>query len=467
VRAALSIALLILATLPASAEVAPLRGKACWLAGSLAAEDFTKVANPKPATAKQRAKWESAASAFNTAHKSLAEFCRKHGLFEEAHYHTAITQPNPGKSSARANTAKAQDYRDYWKAAREKLAGVATKWTDYANAAKDEGDNEQYRAGVCQALKTYLDCEGARRARGEALVPDLGWLAEDRAEALKKATRENLEAPPGVAEFDKEFAKPGAGYVLRTKHFAVCSTAGFERTARLAATFDELYDCVARLLGETAALTDERIGVFLYGTSGEFAQANAAREGASWSGGFYRARTGLAHFPLYGDSTLAANHELTHAIVDYALRGKPITAYDGPRGKQSKATFFCVAEGIAMHFEGFKAGAKEQKLGALAGRENTLKAMAKECRDLERLFSQTAESWAKDDADTVRNYAASAAFTEFCVNAMAEKYRACYLRLLRNHYARELEAKDFEGSFGAKRADFEADYYKWYDELVK
>lgn len=435
---------------------------------TLPADDFTKVANPKPQTAKQQAKWNSAAEAFNNAHKALAELCKKRGLFEEGDYHTQITRAKPGKSSARANTAKPDDYRAYWKAAREKLGAAANKWMDYANAAKAEGDDAQYKAGVCQALKTCIDCEAARNARGEASLEGLGWLPQARADALCKATREGLAPPEDVAAFDKQFAQAGAGYVLLTKHFAVCSTAKFAATAKLAQGFDPLYEAVAKLLGDAGALTDERIGVFLYGSAAEFGAANAQREGASWSGGFYRARSGLAHFPLYeGAAQAAANHELTHAIVDYALRGKPISAYDGPRGKQSAAAFFWIAEGMAMHFEGFDASKPEAPLSALRGRDDALKARAKWCRDLDGVFALTAESWSKDDADVGGNYIAAAALTEFCLGAGKEKYAACFMKLLRNHYTRELEVKDFETAFGAKRSDFETDYLKWLEERVK
>ncbi len=435
---------------------------------TLPADDFTKVANPKPQTTKQQAKWNSAAEAFNNAHKALAELCKKRGLFEEGDYHTQITRPKPGKSSARANTAKPDDYRAYWKAAREKLGAAANKWMDYANAAKAEGDDAQYKAGVCQALKTCIDCEAARKARGEASLEGLGWLPQARADALRKATREGLAPPEDVAAFDKQFAQAGAGYVLLTKHFAVCSTAKFAATTKLAEGFDPLYEAVAKLLGDAGALTDERIGVFLYGSAAEFGAANAQREGASWSGGFYRARSGLAHFPLYeGAAQAAANHELTHAIVDYALRGKPISAYDGPRGKQSAAAFFWIAEGMAMHFEGFDASKPEAPLSALRGRDDALKARAKWCRDLDAVFALTAESWSKDDADVGGNYVAAAALTEFCLCSGKEKYASCFMKLLRNHYTRELEVKDFETAFGAKRADFESDYLKWLEELVK
>lgn len=41
------------------------------------------------------------------------------------------------------------------------------------------------------------------------------------------------------------------------------------------------------------------------------------------------------------------------------------------------------------------------------------------------------------------------------------------MKLLRNHYTRELEVKDFENAFGAKRAEFEADYLKWLEEIAK
>ncbi len=434
----------------------------------LPADDFTKIANPKPATAKQQAKWNSAAEAFNNAHKALAEICKKRGLFEEGDYHTQITRAKPGKSSARANTAKPDDCRAYWKAAREKLGAAANKWMDYANAAKSEGNDAQYKAGVCQALKTCIDCEAARKARGEASIDGLGWLPEARVEALKKATREGLAQPEDVAAFDTQYAQAGAGYVLLTKHFAVCSTAKFAATAKLAEGFDPLYEAVAKLLGESAALTDERIGVFLYGTAAEFGQANAQREGVAWSGGFYRARSGLAHFPLYeGGAQAAANHELTHAIVDYALRGKPISSYDGPRGKQSAAAFFWIAEGMAEHFEGFKQDKPEEPLSALRGRDDALKARAKWCRDLDVIFALTAESWSKDDADVGGSYLAAAALTEFCLGAGKEKYAPCFMRLLRNHYTRELEVKDFDTAFGAKRADFEADYFKWFDEKTK
>lgn len=434
---------------------------------TLPADDFTKVANPKPQTAKQQAKWNSAAEAFNNAHKALAELCKKRGLFEEGDYHTQITRAKPRKSSARANTAKPDDYRAYWKAAREKLGAAAAKWMDYADAAKADGSDTQNKAGVCQALKTCVDCEVARKARGEASIDGLGWLPEARVEALKKATREGLTPPEDVVAFDKQYAQAGAGYVLLTKHFAVCSTAKFETTAKLAVGFDPLYEAVAKLLSDAGALTDERIGVFIYGTAVEFRAANAQREGTSWSGGFYRARTGLSHFPLYEGSAAAANHELTHAIVDYALRGKPISAYDGPRGKQSAAACFWIAEGVAMHFEGFDASKADASLSALRGREDALKARMKWCRDLDAVFALTAESWARDDADVGGNYMAAAALTEFCLGAGKEKYAACFMKLLRNHYTRELEVKDFENAFGAKRAEFEADYLKWLEEIAK
>ncbi len=442
-----------------------------WLAEDtkLPTEDFSRVANPKPANPKQRAKWNSAAEEFTAANKSLAEFCKKRGLLEEAQYHTEITKSKPGKSKPRMTTAKARDYLDYWELLRDKFNGVATKWMDYATVAKAGGDNEQYRAGVCQALKTFIDCPAAREARGEAALEGLGWLPQARVDALRLATREGLAPPEDVAAFDTHHAKAGAGFVVLTRHFAICSTARFDQTAKLAAGFDELYQTVAKLLGDAAALGDNRIGVFLYGTQAEFEQANSQREGATWSGGFYRARSGLAHFPLYAQSgaLLAANHELTHGVVDYALRGRPATSYDGARGKQSEAAFFGVAEGIAMHLEGFVPGAPEQKLSAIAGRENTLKTLAKECRDLEALFSQTAQTWSEDEADTVRNYAAAAAFTEYCLNAEPAKYGACFMRLLENHYRCALEVSDFERAFGAKRTDFEADFFKWYDGRFK
>jgi hypothetical protein len=461
--------LLLIPVRSALAESGPVRGSTEFFADDkLPADDFTKVANPKPATSKQQAKWNTAAEAFNNAHKALAELCKKRGLFEEGDYHTQITRAKPGKSNARANTAKPDDYRAYWKAARDKLSAAANKWMDYANAAKAEGDDAQYKAGVCQALKTCIDCEAARKARGEFPIDGLGWLPEARVEALKKATREGLAPPDDVAAFDKQYAQTGAGYVLLTKHFAVCSTAKFAATATLAEGFDPLYEAVAKLLGENGALTEERIGVFLYGTAAEFGQANAQREGVAWSGGFYRARSGLAHFPLYeGGAQAAANHELTHGIIDYALRGKPISAYDGPRGKQSAAAFFWIAEGVAMYCEGFNKDKPDAPLSALRGREDGLKARAKQCRDLETIFAQTAESWAKDDAEVGRNYTAAAALTDFCLNEQKEKYATCFMKLLHNHYTRELEVKDFDTAFGAKRADFEADYFKWFDEQTK
>lgn len=469
-RAAITLLMLLLApSVIADADGRSGAARVAYFADEkLPAEDFTKVPNPKPATSKQQAKWNSAAEAFNNAHKALAELCKKRGLFEEGDYHSQITRAKPGKSSARANTAKPEDYRAYWRAEREKLETAAGKWMDYAIAAKAEGDDAQYKAGVCQALKTCIDCEAARKARGEASLDGLGWLPEARVDALKKVTRDGLAPPEDVAAFDKQYAQAGAGYVLLTKHFAVCSTAKFAATAKLVEGFDPLYEAVAKLLGENGALTEERIGVFLYGTAAEFGQANAQREGVAWSGGFYRARSGLAHFPLYeGGAQAAANHELTHAVVDYALRGKPVSAYDGPRSKQSAAAFFWIAEGFAMYCEGFNKDKPDASMSALRGREDSLKARAKQCRDLETIFAQTAESWARDDAEVARNYTAAAALTDFCLNEMKDKYAACFMKLLRNHYTRELEVKDFDAAFGAKRADFEADYFKWFDEKAK
>ena len=89
------------------------------------------------------------------------------------------------------------------------------------------------------------------------------------------------------------------------------------------------------------------------------------------------------------------------------------------------------------------------------------------CRDLDAVFALTAESWARDDADVGGNYMAAAALTEFCLGAGKEKYATCFMKLLRNHYTRELEVKDFDTAFGAKRSEFEADYLNWLDERVK
>lgn len=185
----------------------------------------------------------------------------------------------------------------------------------------------------------------------------LGWLPEARVEALNKATHRE-----GAARLPR-MSWPLTSNTLRRVQ-AMCCAQNILRCAaprnsrlrrNLQKAFDPLYEAVAKLLSDAGALTDERIGVFIYGTAVEFRAANAQREGTSWSGGFYRARTGLSHFPLYEGSAAAANHELTHAIIDYALRGKPISAYDGPRGKQSAAACFWIAEGVAMHFEGFDA----------------------------------------------------------------------------------------------------------------
>lgn len=463
-------ALRLIAAIFALALLALAVGPVCAEEAKLAAEDFTQVPNPKPSSARQRSLYAAAAESFSAANKALAEFCGGRGLFEEGAYHAELNKAKPGKPKVKTNTAKAADYIAYRKLAREKYAAVADDWMAYARAAQKEGDQEQYRAGVCQALKTFSDHATARDARGEAFLDALGWLPAERVKALKEASQEGLEPPADPAAFDGRHARPGAGYVLKTVHFAIVSTAPFEKTARLAAGLDPLYDAVAALLGEHAALDGGRIGVFVYGTAAEFSRANADRQGAVWSGGFYRARTGLAHFPMFGEAErsarLTANHELTHAVVDYALRGRPFTAYDGARGKQSQGAFFCAAEGVAMFFEPFDAKAAEQKLTALAGRENTIRAMKEQCRDLDALFSLTAAAWAGDEADTARNYAAAAAFAEFCL-AGEGKYRANFVRLLVSHYGRELSVTDFESAFGAKRAEFDAAYRQWLDDRFK
>ncbi|MEK7466075.1 MAG: DUF1570 domain-containing protein [Planctomycetota bacterium] len=339
---------------------------------------------------------------------------------------------------------------------------AAAKFVALGNEIKAAGDADKAALAWRTALKYDPASKEAHERLGEVLVEKQGWFPKEEAEKRKKGLLPVGADWVTAKEAEARHSKWAEPWVVKGDHFEVSSNHSLDGAKNVLARAEEMYHALTRELSEPGGppLTPDTKGlmkIYYFASRADLDEhdrtAHGDRPGLKTAPGFFSNEDKVSHFfplPANALNTLedVVRHEGAHQVAYWIWTAS---------GQPPALPHFWEWEGFATYFESVET--KDGKV--LVGNPNHLRVKTFRTEFAAGKHVPLAEFVTLDQRGVSGKYPQCAALASFFMNAGDGKHREKFLAYLKVIHEAQARADTFDGAFGKKPADFQAEWEAW------